>query len=49
MTKEYTVISHKFLEDSAKELNKIGNEGWVIVAYTQEFATTKILLERDKQ
>lgn len=48
MTKEYIVISHKYLEDSAKELNKRGNEGWAIVAYTQEFASTKILLEREK-
>lgn len=45
--KEYKVICEKYLEDLAKFLNASSEEGWSVVAYVQEFAVTKILLERE--
>lgn len=45
--KEYKVIHEKYLEDLATYLNQHSSENWSVVAYVQEFALTKILLERD--
>lgn len=49
MPKEYKVVSNKYLEHTAEELNKEEHEGWSVSAYTQEYGVTKILLERDKK
>lgn len=45
--KEYKVISDRFVEHLVEQLNQHGTEGWTIAAYVQEFALTKIILERD--
>lgn len=47
-SKEYKVICEKYLENLAEYLNQHSDEGWEVAAYVQEFAVTKILLERDK-
>ncbi len=49
MKKEYKLISAKYLEHLVDELNQHGEEGWSISAYVQEFAQTKVVLEREIQ
>jgi hypothetical protein len=48
VSKEYKVISERYLEDLVKFLNQDHEEGWEVAAYVQEFGVTKILLEREK-
>jgi hypothetical protein len=42
---KYYVISHRSLEHLCEELNSIKEE-FDIVAYTQEFGVTKLLLQK---
>jgi len=44
---EYKLLADKWVDLLIPELTKSGLDGWRIVAYFQEHANTKILLERE--
>lgn len=47
MAKDYKVVTAKWVDELLEDLKKHSKDGYSIVAYFQEHAVTKILLEKD--
>lgn len=47
MAKDYKLLEAKWVNHLIDELKTHGSDGWSVVAYFQEHAVTKILLEKE--
>jgi len=45
--KDYIVLTGRWVDELVEQLKERSKDGYSIVAYFQEHATTKILLEKD--
>lgn len=45
--KDYKVVTAKWVDELVETLKNESKDGWSVVAYFQEHAVTKILLEKD--